>query len=123
VSTPNSRTGSALSPPQIRPPCPLRAARAAIRPGHPRDATPRAFYDDVLWVDLAPPYADYLMHDYGAMNLALGVVTMVAAITMDRLIVRTTLAAYIVFVSRTWSSNRLAAGRRDRCDFPWHCWH
>ena len=37
------------------------------------------------------------MRDYGAMNLALGVVTMVAAITMDRLIVRTTLAAYIVF--------------------------
>jgi hypothetical protein len=37
------------------------------------------------------------MRDYGAMNLALGVVTMVAAITMGRLIVRTTLAAYIVF--------------------------
>jgi hypothetical protein len=59
--------------------------------------TPRAFYDHVLWVDLVPPYADHLMRDYGAMNLALGVVTLVAAITMDRLIVRTTLGAYIVF--------------------------
>ena len=59
--------------------------------------TPRAFYDHVLWVDLTPPYADHLMRDYGAMSLALGVVSLIAAITMDRLIVRTTLAAYIVF--------------------------
>ena len=59
--------------------------------------TPRAFYDHVLWVDLTPPYADHLMRDYGAMNLALGAVSLIAAITMDRLIVRTVLVAYIVF--------------------------
>jgi hypothetical protein len=59
--------------------------------------TPRVFYDDFPWVNLAPPYSEHLMRDYGAMNLALGVVTLVAAITMQRLMVRTALAAYLVF--------------------------
>jgi hypothetical protein len=58
---------------------------------------PRAFYDHVPWVDLAPPYSEHLMRDYGAMNLALGLVFVVAAITMDRLVVRTALGAYVVF--------------------------
>ncbi|BBY07296.1 hypothetical protein [Mycobacterium noviomagense] len=59
--------------------------------------TPRSFYDHVPWVDLAPPYAEHLMRDFGSMNLALAVVSLVAAITMDRLLVRTMLAAYVVF--------------------------
>lgn len=59
--------------------------------------TPRVFYDYVPWVDLAPPYSEHLMRDYGAMNLALALVFVVAAITMDRLMVRTALAAYVVF--------------------------
>jgi hypothetical protein len=58
---------------------------------------PRVFYDDVPWVSLAPPYSEHLMRDYGAMNLALGVVSLVAAITMQQLMVRTALAAYLVF--------------------------
>ena len=58
---------------------------------------PRAFYDYVPWVDLAPPFSEHLMRDYGAMNLALGLVTAVAAITMHRVMVRTSLAAYLVF--------------------------
>jgi hypothetical protein len=58
---------------------------------------PRVFYDDVPWVDLAPPYSEHLMRDYGAMNLALGVVTLVAAITMEQLMVRTALVGYLVF--------------------------
>jgi hypothetical protein len=58
---------------------------------------PRAFYDYVPWVDLAPPFSEHLMRDYGAMNLALGLVTAVAAITMDRVMVRTALAAYLLF--------------------------
>jgi hypothetical protein len=58
---------------------------------------PRIFYDDVPWVSLAPPYSEHLMRDYGAMNLAFGLVFVVAAITMDRLMVRTALAAYVVF--------------------------
>lgn len=59
--------------------------------------TPRVFYDHVPWVDLAPPYSEHLMRDYGAMNLALGLVFVVAVITLDRLMVRTALAAYGVF--------------------------
>jgi hypothetical protein len=58
---------------------------------------PRAFYDYVPWVDLAPPFSEHLMRDYGAMNLALGLVTAVAAITMERVMVRTALAAYLLF--------------------------
>lgn len=58
---------------------------------------PRVFYDNVPWVSLAPPYSEHLMRDYGAMNLALAVVTLVAAITMEQLMVRTALVAYIVF--------------------------
>jgi hypothetical protein len=58
---------------------------------------PRAFYDYVPWVDLTPPFAEHLMRDYGAMNLALGLVTAVAAITMERRMVRTALAAYLLF--------------------------
>ena len=58
---------------------------------------PRAFYDYVPWVDLAPPFSEHLMRDYGAMNLALALVTAVAAITMDRIMVRTALVAYLLF--------------------------
>jgi hypothetical protein len=58
---------------------------------------PRAFYDNVPWVSLAPPYSEHLMRDFGAMNLALAVVTFVAATTMEQLMVRTALVAYIVF--------------------------
>ena len=58
---------------------------------------PRAFYDDIPWAHLAPPYSEHLMRDYGAMNLALGLVTAVAAITLERVMVRTSLAAYLLF--------------------------
>src|SRR6476646_3407422 len=61
--------------------------------------TPRAFYDYVPWVNLAPPFSEHLMRDYGAMNLALGLVTAVAAIVMDRRMVRTALAAYLLFAA------------------------
>jgi Ca2+/Na+ antiporter len=58
---------------------------------------PRVFYDHVPWVALAPPYSEHLMRDYGAMILALALVSVVAAITMNRLMVRTALAAYLLF--------------------------
>jgi hypothetical protein len=59
--------------------------------------TPRVFYDYLPWVSLASPYSEHLMRDLGAMNLALAVVTFVAAITMEQLMVRTALTAYLVF--------------------------
>ena len=58
---------------------------------------PRFFYDQAPWVDLAPPFAEHLMRDYGAMNLGLGLVTAVAAATLDRRMVRATLAGYLLF--------------------------
>jgi hypothetical protein len=57
----------------------------------------RAFYDHVPWVNLMPPYSEHLMRDYGAMNLALALVFMVAATTMERRLVRLALVAYLLF--------------------------
>ena len=59
--------------------------------------TPQSFYDHVPGVSLASPYSEHLMRDVGAMSLALAVVTFVAAITMEQLMVRTALIAYLVF--------------------------
>jgi Ca2+/Na+ antiporter len=58
---------------------------------------PRAFYDHVPGVSLLPPYSEHLMRDVGALSLAITVVLFVAAITMEQLIVRTALIAYLVF--------------------------
>jgi hypothetical protein len=58
---------------------------------------PRTFYDYMPWVDMVPPFSEHLMRDYGGMNLALGLVTAVGANTMDRRMVRTALAAYLLF--------------------------
>jgi hypothetical protein len=58
---------------------------------------PRAFYDYVPWVNLMPPYSEHLMRDYGAMNLALALVFVVAATTMERRLVRLALVAYLLF--------------------------
>jgi hypothetical protein len=58
---------------------------------------PRAFYDYVPWVNLMPPYSEHLMRDYGAMNLSLALVFVVAATTMERRMVRVALSAYLLF--------------------------
>lgn len=58
---------------------------------------PRAFYDYVPWVNLLPPFSEHLMRDYGAMNLSLALVFVVAAITMERRMVRIALGAYLLF--------------------------
>lgn len=58
---------------------------------------PRAFYDCVPWVDLIPPFSEHLMRDYGAMNLSLALVFVVAAVTMERRMVRIALGAYLLF--------------------------
>jgi hypothetical protein len=59
--------------------------------------TPRIFYDHVPGVSFASPYSEHLMRDVGAMSLALGAVILAAAITMQLLIIRTSLLAYLVF--------------------------
>lgn len=57
---------------------------------------PLAFYRYVPWVDLVPPFSEHLMRDYGAMNLSLALVFVVAAMTMERRMVRIALAAYLL---------------------------
>lgn len=63
---------------------------------------PRSFFDDLPvpahpWVSRLPPYNEHLLTDVGGLNLALGVVLLVAARTMDRRMVLTALTAYLVF--------------------------
>ena len=50
---------------------------------------PRSFYDDFPgfgrhWVQVDGPYNQHLVRDFGALNLALAVVTIAAAITLSR---------------------------------------
>ena len=63
---------------------------------------PRAFYDGFPvsghpWVALLPPYNEHLVRDVGAFNLALTVVLVAAAWTLDRTLVRVALAALLVY--------------------------
>ncbi|MGH3573983.1 MAG: hypothetical protein ACRDUW_19550, partial [Pseudonocardiaceae bacterium] len=41
--------------------------------------------------------SEHLMRDFGAMNLALALVVVVAGVTMERLLVRTVLGALLLF--------------------------
>jgi hypothetical protein len=63
---------------------------------------PRGFYNDFpwpghRWVALLPDYNEHLVRDFGGMNLAVAVVFAVAAVTLDRRLAATALAAYLVF--------------------------
>jgi hypothetical protein len=63
---------------------------------------PRFFYDKVPitnhpWVSLLPPYNEHLMRDVGALTMASAFVLAIAAVTMDRLMVRTALVANLIF--------------------------
>ena len=72
-------------------------AVAEVAVGVVATLAPRAFYDYVPWVDLLPPYSEHLMRDVGALSLSLALVLVVAAITMERRMVRVGLVAYLVF--------------------------
>lgn len=63
---------------------------------------PRWFYDDfptaaTPWVSLLPPYNEHLVRDVGALTLAYVSVLVVAAVTMERRLVRVALVANLVF--------------------------
>jgi hypothetical protein len=63
---------------------------------------PQVFYADVpsaqhAWVAMFPPYNEHLMRDVGASTLAYVLVLGVAAVSMQPRIVRTALAANLVF--------------------------
>jgi len=63
---------------------------------------PRHFFDEFPgaghhWVSAFGPYNEHLLRDFGAMNLALGVVALVATFWFDRTIVRVACGAWFVF--------------------------
>ena len=63
---------------------------------------PRSFYGDFPfpgwdWISTLGPYNEHLVRDYGAMNLALGVLLVSAAISPERRLWRVALLTYLVF--------------------------
>ena len=64
---------------------------------------PRSFYDDFPlpgsdWVSTLGPYNEHLIRDYGALNLALAILLVAAALLLERRVVQVALV--------TWSTRR-----------------
>jgi hypothetical protein len=64
-------------------------AAASVQLGIWATFAPRSFYDDYPgfgreWVRVDGPYNEHLVRDFGALNLALDVVTIVALVTLSR---------------------------------------
>jgi len=64
--------------------------------------SPRGFYDDfpalgTSWISPDGPYNEHLVRDYGALNLALGVLALCAAIWLTRALVASAAIAWIVY--------------------------
>ncbi len=64
--------------------------------------TPRSFYDDFpgfgrMWVAPVGPYSEHLVRDVGELNLALALITIVAAISLVPVFVRAVLAGWLVY--------------------------
>jgi hypothetical protein len=65
-------------------------------------AWPRSFYDDFpgggrSWVAADGPYNEHLVRDFGDLNLALAVVTLVALVAFTRVIALATALGWIVY--------------------------
>jgi hypothetical protein len=63
---------------------------------------PRSFYDDYPgfgrhWVSVDGPYNEHFVRDFGALNLALAVVTIAALITLSRPIVIAVAVAWLAW--------------------------
>jgi hypothetical protein len=63
---------------------------------------PRSFYDDFpglgrIWVAPDGPYNEHLVRDVGELNLALVVITAIAAFTLVPMLVRAVLAGWVVY--------------------------
>ena len=63
---------------------------------------PRSFYDEFPgggrhWVNVDGPYNEHLVRDVGGLNLGLAVLTIVAAVMLGTLLVRTTAVAALVY--------------------------
>jgi hypothetical protein len=65
---------------------------------------PRAFYEDFPlpgrdWVSTLGPYNEHLVRDYGALNLALAVLLVAAAVLLERRLVQVALLTWLVFAT------------------------
>jgi hypothetical protein len=61
---------------------------------------PRSFYEDFPlpgreWVSTLGPYDEHLVRDYGALNLALGILLVATAIFLGRRLIRVALVAWL----------------------------
>ena len=65
---------------------------------------PRPFYEDFPlpdwnWVSTLGPYNEHLVSDYGAMNLALGVLLVAVAVFLERRLVQVALIAWLAYAA------------------------
>jgi hypothetical protein len=65
---------------------------------------PRSFYEDFPlpgrdWVSALGPYNEHLVRDVGALNLALGVLLVAAAILPERRLVQVSLVAWLAYAT------------------------
>jgi hypothetical protein len=63
---------------------------------------PRSFYDDFPlpghhWVSTLPAFNEHLLTDLGGLNLGLGVMLVIAGVTLDRTLTRTVLLGYLLY--------------------------
>lgn len=63
---------------------------------------PRSFYDDFPgaghhWVAVDGPYNEHLVRDFGALNLAITVVTLFALVALERVLVIAVALAWLVY--------------------------
>ena len=74
----------------------------ALLPGAWATASPRGFYDDfpgfgAHWISSDGPFNEHLLRDFGALNLALAVLALLAALWMTRQLVLATLVSLLVY--------------------------
>lgn len=58
---------------------------------------PESFYGDFPTVDLAPPYNEHLMRDFGGANVAIGIIVVAVMVWMEKRLVQLVLLAYLAF--------------------------
>ncbi len=74
----------------------------ALLPGAWATASPRGFYDDfpgfgAHWISTDGPFNEHLLRDFGALNLALAVLALLAALWMQRSLVIATAVSVLVY--------------------------
>lgn len=58
---------------------------------------PDSFYRDFPTVDLAPPFNEHLMRDFGGANVAIGIIVLAVAVWFEKRYVQLVLLAYLAF--------------------------